>query len=41
MAKKCPNCNSKNTWDGTTVRKSDGLSIYLGWKCDNCGNWFK
>ena len=38
MAKKCPNCNSKNTW------------LYMGgndpatpgyYKCGNCGDLFK
>ena len=41
MAKKCPNCNSKNTVDAWSGSSGD-----LGWadsviQCNNCGNVFK
>ena len=38
--KKCPKCNSDNTYDSIWSKKSDGKIYSIGWKCNDCGNWF-
>ena len=37
MAKKCPNCNSKNT---LPYHNKDGTPKMTFYQCNNCGNWF-